>query len=214
METTKVPITLYAEVTPNPAVMKFVANRMLIEGDALEFRNIEEARPAPLAYQLFHFPFVREVFISGNFIALTKFDVIGWEEVTAELREFIRNWIHEGKQVVDPSALVAKEEQVASQDKAPNAKVGAPAIVLPDPETLGEVEKRIVEILDEYVGPAVAQDGGQIKFAGYQDKKVMVLLQGACNGCPSSTATLQQGIKNLLQKMLPTLVEEVEAVNG
>lgn len=212
METTKVPITIYAESTPNPAVMKFVANKMLIEGEALEFRNIEEARPSPLAYQLFHFPFVKEVFISGNFIALTKFEVIDWGEVTTELRDLIRNWIHEGKEVVDENALNSAEigeEEV--EDKAP---IGAPTIELPNLEDLGEVEKRIVEILDEYVGPAVASDGGQIRFAGYDDKTVKVLLQGACNGCPSSTATLQQGIKNLLQKMLPTLVDEVVAVNG
>ena len=192
--------------------MKFVANRMLVEGDALEFRNIEEARPSPLAYQLFHFPFVREIFISGNFIAITKFDVIDWEEITAELREFVRNWIHEGRQVIDPQYTAAVSDSEDGPIATPN--IGGPAVELPDPESLSEVEKRIVEILDDYVTPAVAQDGGQIRFAGYKDKTVQVLLQGACNGCPSSTATLQQGIKNLLQKMLPTLVEEVEAING
>lgn len=192
--------------------MKFVANRILVEGDALEFRNIEEARPSPLAYQLFHFPFVREIFISGNFIAITKFDVIDWEEITAELREFVRNWIHEGRQVIDPQYTAAVSDSEEDPIATPN--IGGPAVELPDPESLSEVEKRIVEILDDYVTPAVAQDGGQIRFAGYKDKTVQVLLQGACNGCPSSTATLQQGIKNLLQKMLPTLVEEVEAING
>ncbi len=209
METTKVPYSIYAESTPNPSVMKFVANKLLIEGNALEFRNIEEARPSPLAYQLFHFPFIREVFISGNFVALTKFDVIDWEEVTAELREFIRDHLTEGKAVIDPQTPVetaAENEEVAA--------VGSPSVELPNPESLGEVERRIVDLLDEYVSPAVASDGGQISFVGYEEKTVKVLLQGACNGCPSSTATLQQGIKNLLQKMLPTLVDEVEAVNG
>jgi Fe-S cluster biogenesis protein NfuA len=212
METTKVPITIYAEVTPNPSVMKFVANKMLVEGEALEFRNIEEARPSPLAYQLFHFPFIREIFISCNFIALTKFDVIDWEEVTLELREFIRNWLHEGRDLIDENALKAAQNTEDSEEAV--VSIGAPAIELPNLDSLGDIEKRIVDILDDYVAPAVAQDGGQIRFAGYKDKVVQVLLQGACNGCPSSTATLQQGIKNILQKMLPTLVDDVQAING
>jgi Fe-S cluster biogenesis protein NfuA len=149
------------------------------------------------------------VFISGNFVALTKFDVIDWEEVTAELREFIRDHLTEGKAVIDPQTPV---ETVAENEEV--AAVGSPSVELPDPESLGEVERRIVDLLEEYVSPAVASDGGQISFVGYEEKTVKVLLQGACNGCPSSTATLQQGIKNLLQKMLPTLVDEVEAVNG
>ncbi len=111
--------------------------------------------------------------------------------------------------MIDPQMPVetaAENEEVAA--------VGSPSVELPDPESLGEVERRIVDLLEEYVSPAVASDGGRISFVGYEEKTVKVLLQGACNGCPSSTATLQQGIKNLLQKMLPTLVDEVEAVNG
>ena len=208
METAQLPYSIYAESTLNPSVMKFVSNKLLIEGDALEFRNIEEARPSPLAYRLFHFPFIREVFISGNFVALTKFDVIDWEEITAELREFIRDHLKSGKAVIDGNIGQPAEE---SNEGTP--VIGEPSIELPDPKQLGEVERRIVDLLDEYVSPAVASDGGQISFVAYEEKKVKVLLQGACNGCPSSTATLQQGIKNLLQKMLPTLVDEVEAVN-
>jgi Fe-S cluster biogenesis protein NfuA len=208
MNTTKVPVTVYAESTPNPGVMKYVANRMIIEGDALEFKNIEEAKVSPMAYQLFHFPFVREVFISGNFVAVAKFDVIGWEEVTLELREFIRNWLEEGRNVVESIP------EVLTDTKGESHEAQKPQYELPSEEDLSDVEKRIVEIIDEYVTPAVAQDGGMIRFMGYEDKVVKVLLQGACSGCPSSTATLKSGIKNLMQKMLPTLVDDVEAVNG
>ncbi len=211
MQVQRVPVTIYSESTPNPTVMKFVANRLLLEGDAIEFKNIEEAKHSPLAYQLFHFPFVREVFISGNFVAIAKFDVIDWSEVTAELREFIRNWVHEGRNILEsrPEPALAEAKETEGQ------KTSAAAHVLPDLETLGEVEKRIVDIIEEYVTPAVNADGGYIRFMGYdQNKVVKVLLQGACSGCPSSTATLKQGIKNLLQKMLPTLVADVEAING
>ena len=83
-----------------------------------------------------------------------------------------------------------------------------------NPEDLGEVEARIVDILEEYIKPAVAQDGGNIAFMGYKDKIVEVQLQGACSGCPSSTMTLKNGILSILQKMLPTLVDDVVAVNG
>jgi NFU1 iron-sulfur cluster scaffold homolog, mitochondrial len=207
MENIKKAVTIYAESTPNPMVMKFVANKMIIEGDALEYKNIEEAKASPLAYQLFHFPFIKEVFISGNFIALAKFDVIAWEEVSAELREFVRNWLHEGKKVVDESVKIATET-ISQPEKESNK------IVLPEFESLSEIEQRIVEILDEYVAPAVSADGGMIRFISYEDKIVKVLLQGACSGCPSSTATLKQGISGLLQKMLPTLVKDVQAVNG
>jgi len=206
MENIKIAVTIYAESTPNPAVMKFVANKMIIEGDALEYKNIEEAKASPLAYQLFHFPFIKEVFISGNFIALAKFDVIVWEEVSAELREFVRNWLHEGKKVVDESFPIETEAPIIQNKEK--------KVVLPQFESLGEIEQRIVQILDEYVAPAVSADGGMIRFISYEDKIVRVLLQGACSGCPSSTATLKQGISGLLQKMLPTLVSDVQAVNG
>lgn len=187
-------------MTPNPAVMKFVANKVLIAEDSVEFRNIEEAKPSPLATKLFHFPFVKEVFISGNFVAISKFDIIEWEEVTAEIRQFIADFVQEGKPVLtSPVAARVTAETGESEVEVPS--------------DMGEIETRIVEILDEYVKPAVEQDGGNIRFVAYDNKVVKVLLQGACAGCPSSTLTLKQGILNILQKMLPTLVNDVEAVN-
>ncbi len=201
MEIKRVPASVYAEVTPNPTVMKFVANKVLLTEDSVEFKNIDEAQPSPLAQKLFHFPFVKEVFITGNFVAITKFNVVEWEDVTLEIREFITNWVAEDKPVYIAPAVV---ETAAEEEAQPEAEA------VPE----GEIETRIVEILNEYVRPAVEQDGGNIKFMAYEDKIVKVLLQGACSGCPSSTMTLKSGILNILQKMLPTLVTDVEAVNG
>ena len=203
MEIKRAPISLYAEITPNPGVMKFVANKMLIEQDHVEFKNIEEAAPSPLAQKLFHFPFVKEVFISGNYFAINKFNIVEWDDVAQEVRVFILDELQKGTAVL--TQKVEHNEIGASEIAEP---------VVATPANLGEVESRIVDILEEYVTPAVAQDGGYIRFMGYENKIVKVLLQGACSGCPSSTATLKGGILQILQSMLPTLVEDVEAVNG
>jgi Fe-S cluster biogenesis protein NfuA len=196
MEIQRVPVSVYAEMTPNPGVMKFVANKRLIDVDHVEFANIEEAQISPLAAALFNFPFVKNVFISTNFLAVEKYNVVEWDAVTQELRQFILAHIQEGKPV-----LTAVPQPKKSDDSSDAAE--APAYAEDG------IEARIVEILEEYVKPAVAQDGGNIVFAGYENKIVKVQLQGACAGCPSSTLTLQQGIKNILQRMLPTLVDDV-----
>lgn len=196
MEIQRVPVSVYAEMTPNPGVMKFVANKRLIDVDHVEFANIEEAQISPLAAALFNFPFVKNVFISTNFLAVEKYNVVEWDAVTQELRQFILAHIQEGKPVLTAVPQLKKSD-------AAEAAADAPAY----PED--GIEARIVEILEEYVKPAVAQDGGNIVFAGYENKIVKVQLQGACAGCPSSTLTLQQGIKNILQRMLPTLVDDV-----
>jgi Fe-S cluster biogenesis protein NfuA len=196
MEIQRVPVSVYAEMTPNPGVMKFVANKRLIDVDHVEFANIEEAQISPLAAALFNFPFVKNVFISTNFLAVEKYNVVEWDAVTQELRQFILAHIQEGKPVLTA---------VPQPKKSDAAEAAADAPAYPE----DGIEARIVEILEEYVKPAVAQDGGNIVFAGYENKIVKVQLQGACAGCPSSTLTLQQGIKNILQRMLPTLVDDV-----
>ena len=201
MEIQRVPVSVYAEMTPNPAVMKFVANKMVVDLDHVEFHNIEEAAISPLATELFHFPFVKEVFMSSNFIAIQKYNVVEWETVTQEIRQFLLDYLQAGKPVLTGTPAV-KQTEATSEDAASESA----------PTELGEIESRIVEILDEFVKPAVAQDGGNIAFVAYENKVVKVQLQGACAGCPSSTLTLQQGIKNILQRMLPTLVEDVVPV--
>jgi Fe-S cluster biogenesis protein NfuA len=205
MSENKVATTVYAESTPNPGVMKFVVNRAIIQGDSLEFMNIDEAKNAPLANKLFHFPFVKEVFIAKNFVSLTKYDMMEWEDVVMEIREFIREYLADGGVVIEEVQEAGSKEDVQDAVQQPEEII---------PEELGEIETRIVEILEEYVAPAVESDGGNIKFISYEDGKVSVLLQGACSGCPSSTVTLKQGIESMLKEMLPTLVNEVVAING
>lgn len=200
----KIPVTVYAESTPNPAAMKFATNRKLVIKTS-EFKNIDEAKNAPLAKALFHFPFVKEVFFDENFISINKFDIAEWPDITMELREFIRNYLEEGKTVIDEEAMPA-----FSKTEEENTLSTTPV------ENLDEISQEIVSILDEYVKPAVASDGGNIVFESYdpQTKKVKVILQGACSGCPSSTLTLKNGIENMLKEMMPEKISDVEALNG
>lgn len=201
----KVPVTVYAESTPNPAVMKFVANKKLVL-NSVEFKNIDDAKHAPLVQKLFHFPFVKEVFIDENYVSIQKYDMAGWEEITMELREFIRNYLEEGNDVLTKESIETAE---ASKIEAENDQQAAF-------EHLDDTSQQIVAILDEYIKPAVASDGGNILFDSYNEdnKTVKVILQGACSGCPSSTMTLKSGIETMLRDMLRGKVEYVEAVNG
>lgn len=210
-EEKKIPVSIYAEMTPNPAVLKFVANKMLIEQDHAEFKNIEEAQASPLATKLFHFPFVKEIFISSNYVAITKYDIVEWEDVTLEVREMVRDFIANGNPILNASFSADEKEDGTSP-----ATVSAGPLHPEEksPEEYEEIEKKIASLLEEYVKPAVEQDGGNIKFLNYQEGIVKVLLQGACSGCPSSTMTLKSGIQNLLNQMLPGQIQSVEAVNG
>ncbi|GAB2765023.1 NifU family protein [Salinimicrobium soli] len=201
-ENKKIPVTVYAESTPNPTVMKFVANRKLVLQTA-EFKNIDEAKHAPLAKALFHFPFVKEVFLDENYISITKYDIAEWNDITLELREFVREYLEQGKEVMS-------EDHVETTNAKNNSDSNIQEVQLDD------VSKEIVAILDEYIKPAVASDGGNIMFESYDadEKTVKVILQGACSGCPSSTFTLKNGIENMLKEMLHGKVEKVEAING
>ena len=197
----KVPVTVYAESTPNPTVMKFVANKKLVT-NAFEFTSIDEAKASPLATELFHFPFVKAVFIDENFVSITKFDVAEWNDITMEIREFIRNFIEQGKDILIANAPEVLKKTTEELDKSF--------------DELDDISKEIINILEEYIKPAVASDGGNIQFDSYDanTKKVKVILQGACSGCPSSTFTLKNGIENMLKEMLKDKVETVEAING
>jgi len=199
--TKKTPVTVYAESTPNPAVIKFVANKKLVTS-LFEFTSIDEAKISPMATQLFHFPFVKSVFIDENYVSITKYDVADWQDITMELREFIRTYIENGKDIV----LTGAKQSFKNSEAQHSSNF----------ESLDETSKEIVNILDEFVKPAVASDGGNIQFISYDtnSKKVSVMLQGACSGCPSSTYTLKSGIENMLKEMLPGKVTMVEAING
>jgi Fe-S cluster biogenesis protein NfuA len=199
--TKKETIEVYAEATPNPSVMKFGSNKVLTQTD-VEFKNIDEAnKSSPLAQAIFTFPFVKEVFISDNYISVTKYDMVEWNEVFTELKTFIREYLVEGKTII---------KELPREEVATEAEVETPVIALEG------VSAQIVNILDEYIKPAVAADGGNIAFKSYDEvnKVVSVVLQGACSGCPSSTATLKNGIETLLRDMLPNQINEVVAING
>ena len=195
----KIPVTVYAESTPNPATMKFVVNKKITD-KTLSFENTDSSQGAPLVKELFNFPFVKEVFMDENYISVSKNDTAQWEEVVMEIRGFIKSYLEEEKTILDPSFVSFGQD---SNTTNPN-------------QELNDTEQEIVKILEEYVKPAVASDGGNIIFDSYEDadKRVKVVLQGACSGCPSSTFTLKNGIENILKEMLPGKVELVEAVNG
>jgi NFU1 iron-sulfur cluster scaffold homolog, mitochondrial len=198
METRKIPAVIYAESTPNPAAMKFVANRLLIDnGATVEYTNRAQAKGSPLALELFNFPFVSQVFITGNFITVFKNEMASWNDVALELREFIRDFINEGKAII--TEYPEQKAELNEEDATP--------MLHTEPQTVEE--SRIVELLEEYIRPAVETDGGAVYFKSFIEGVVTVSLRGSCSGCPSSTFTLKAGIEGLLKRMMPEVKEVV-----
>ena len=200
-KTQKQPITVYGETTPNPAALKFVVSRMLTK-TAIEFKNIDETAASPLAKQLFKFAYVKEVFIDENYISVTKYEINDWQEITLEIRTFIKQYIENGGIVLDENLVAESVEQEAIKTESF--------------DKLDLTSQKIINILEEYVKPAVQADGGNIAFESYDEstKTAKVILQGACSGCPSSTFTLKSGIENMLKSMLNDENIIVEAVNA
>jgi len=186
-------ISIYTEMTPNPETMKFVANKLLYPGKSIDFPEPETAAPSPLAAELFSFPFVKSVFIASNFVTLTKTPETDWEDVKPSIRQFLKEYLEEGKVVIN-------EDEVAT--------VAQPSsnIVLSED---GDVVKRIKELLENYVKPAVEMDGGAIQFKKFDDGVVTLMLQGSCSGCPSSMITLKAGIEGMMKRMIPEVTEVV-----
>ena len=218
--TLKQPVITYAELTPNPSAMKFVANKILLENALpLEFLNPADAKLSPLATELFKFPFVKSVFIAGNYITLFKADGIDWNDVTLELREFLREYLTEQKPILNAPrtqpAVVPKEGLAELSATSENTKDGFNSP--PSGELEGasvdhavpqnELEQKIIAVLEQYVRPAVEQDGGMIVFKSYKDGVVSLTMRGACSGCPSSTVTLKAGIEAILKKFVPEVKE-------
>lgn len=193
------PITLYVESTPNPEVMKYVSNKLLYAGIA-EVKSVQEAESVPVAKELFGFPYVKEVFISENYIAITKTPESNWNETMMELRFFLLEYLQAKKEIVGENYVPVQnpfEKEFVKKDYS-------------------DVEMQIKDIIQEYVQPAVAGDGGNIELIEFDEstKTAKMLLQGACSGCPSSTITLKNGIETMLKQMMPGQVDHVEAVNG
>lgn len=202
MNTLEIPYVIYVEGTPNPSSMKFVANKLLlVSGATAEYKSATETSGSPLAQELFRFPFVSRIFISSNYVTITKTDAVEWEEIMNELRSFLVTYLNKGNAVVTqlPKQEVAKDSgfketvSVHTQHAPPG----------------NEVETKIIEVLEQYIRPAVEQDGGLITFKSLNEGVVTVQMRGSCSGCPSSTMTLKAGIEALLKRLLPDDVKEV-----
>ena len=202
-EIAAIPYTIYIEATPNPSSMKFVANKLLIseKGASAEYKLIEDTQTAPIAKQLFQFPFVKTIFISANYITITKTNAVEWNDISVELRVFLTEYLNAGKLIV--TAL--PKQEVAIDNTFSETKTVSTQHVAPQ----NEVEAKIVEVLEQYIRPAVENDGGLITFKSLVDGVVTVQMRGSCSGCPSSTMTLKAGIEALLKRLLPDAVKEV-----
>ena len=192
------PVMLYTEQPPNPESLKFVTNRMLYRGTA-DFPDENLAKEwSPLAAALFEFPYVRGVYITNNFVTVSKEMNYDWADIMLPLKEFIKKYVEEGGGIVkegfaaEMAKLQAKQagEQFSGED--------------------GEIAKKIKELIDTYVKPAVEMDGGNIEFKAYDKGKVYVIMQGSCSGCPSSTVTLKAGIEGMLKRMVPEVQEVIQ----
>lgn len=193
-------VEVYAESTPNPNVQKFVTNRLL-SNQNIELSEASQATDVPLALELFEFPFVKEVFISDNYVSIQKTPDLEWFEINNSIRDFLKEYLQSDRRVVSEGyAPVRKESQANDVKFTP---------------TDDDISKEIIAVLEEYIKPAVAGDGGNIQFLSYvaETKEVNVLLQGACNGCPSSTITLKNGIEATLKQLLPGKIGMVNALN-
>ena len=186
-------VSIYTEMTPNPETLKFVANKLLYPGKSIDFQSEDLAGPSPLAKELFGFPFIRGVFIASNFITLSKTPDTDWNDVTPSIREFLKEYLEEGKQIINEDEIIAQQPASSSDDT--------------------DVVKKIKELLENYVKPAVEMDGGAISFKNYANGIVTLALQGSCSGCPSSMITLKSGIEGMMKRMIPEVKEVVaEAV--
>ncbi|MFN8416487.1 MAG: NifU family protein [Cytophagaceae bacterium] len=189
METTKAPVEIYLEATPNPNTLKFVTDKNLVPEGSVDFASPSSAESCPMVLDLFRFDFVRRVFMAANFVTVTKADGIDWIEVQNMIRSVIKGYLEEGKPLF--KSMPQQVSNVAPVEGEP------------------EVVSKIKVVLDEYIRPAVEQDGGAITFHSFNEGVVKVQLQGSCSGCPSSTVTLKSGIENLLKRMIPEVTEVV-----
>jgi Fe-S cluster biogenesis protein NfuA len=187
-------VSIYTEMTPNPETMKFVANKLLYPGKSIDIAEESLAFASPLAKELFSFPFIKSVFIASNFVTLTKnTEQDDWQDVIPTIKTFLKEYLENGGAVVN-------EEEVAKMKQEASNTVNADD---------NDIVKRIKELLENYVKPAVEMDGGAIQFKSYNEGIVNLMLQGSCSGCPSSMVTLKAGIEGMMKRMIPEVKEVV-----
>lgn len=186
-------ISIYTEMTPNPETMKFVANKLLYPGKSIDFPDVESVKASPLATEFFGFPFIKAVFIASNFVTLTKTLETEWQDVIPSVRQFLKEYLEEGKAVINEEELATYKQESSNESSADD----------------DDVVKRIKELLDNYVRPAVEMDGGAIQFKSYNEGTVNLMMQGSCSGCPSSMITLKAGIEGMMKRMIPEVKEVV-----
>ncbi|MDB4126994.1 NifU family protein [Flavobacteriales bacterium] len=192
--------SIYAESTPNPGVMKFVANRMLVD-KSIEITQAEQAKDISVAKALFNFPFVKSLYLSSNFISIAKTDNVEWDMIAMQLRNFITDFLNE-EGLKNYTENITEEEIIKSEVKSEKSTEKSTEKI-----EFTDKEKAIIDLLNEYIKPAVEADGGAITFNSYVGDVVTVNLKGACSGCPSATSTLKGGIESLLnQKVDPNIV--------
>ncbi|MBO9727055.1 MAG: NifU family protein [Chitinophaga sp.] len=186
-------ISIYTEMTPNPETMKFVANKLLYPGKSIDFPDEASAKPSPLAIELFSFPFIRGVFIMANFITLTKTSETDWNDIIPTVKAFLKEYLEDSRPVINEDEVVITKDTASNEVSADDT----------------DVVKRIKELLENYVKPAVEMDGGAIQFKDYENGTVTLMLQGSCSGCPSSMITLKAGIEGMMKRMIPEVKEVV-----
>ena len=195
---TKSPVMLYTEQTPNPEALKYVTNRMLYRGIA-DFKDKEMASEwSPMANSLMELPYVKSVYFNNNYVTVTKEMNYDWAEIMLKLKEFIKDYVEKDGLIVREGFSEYMDQVLASQNAAQFSGEG------------GEIAKKVKELIDTYVKPAVEMDGGNIEFKAYENGRVFVTMQGSCSGCPSSSVTLKAGIEGMLKRMVPEVVEVVQ----
>ena len=189
------PIRISLEFTPNPNTLKFVLNRSLLEKGAANFLSQSRAEHAPLVHKIFDIPGVAAVMVGTNFVTVTKGPNGTWDVLAEEVPKKIELHLGSGGDVFDA------QFDLNSLNAAAGAASGNQT----------EIERKICEVLDTEIRPAVAMDGGDITFGRYEDGVVYLHLQGACSSCPSSIATLRMGVETRLKEVIPEIKEVVQA---
>lgn len=194
----KSPVMLYTEQTPNPEALKYVTNRMLYRGIA-DFKEAELAAEwSPLAHSLMQLPYVKSVYFNNNYVTITKEMNYDWAEIMLKIKEFIKEYVENGGEIVREGFAEYWDKLQAEQNAGQFSGED------------GDIARRVKELIDTYVKPAVENDGGNIEFKAYEKGRVYVIMQGSCSGCPSSTVTLKAGIEGMLKRMIPEVTEVVQ----